>query len=148
VLGGGLNRFGCNALWAWIAPRPGVRSAQDYDCKCLRARDIMIVNAFLAHDVHFPAFCCQDRTWRHTFRYIIRQTACMVATNNTKEKAVACFLNLLQAFQRGVLLRGNSYLKVVQKVPKCDVTLLSIYNSDWSQKGKFNYSKNIITLDV
>jgi len=45
------------------------------------------------------------------------------------------------------LLRGNSYLRVVQKVPKCDVTLLSIYNSDWSQKGKFN-SCNIITLDV
>ena len=38
-------------------------------------------------------------------------------------------------------------LKVVQKVLKCDVTLLSIYNSDWSQKGKFN-SCNIITLDV
>jgi hypothetical protein len=47
----------------------------------------------------------------------------------------------------GELLRGNSYLKVVQKVPKCDVTLLSIYSSDWSQKGKFN-SCNIITLDV
>jgi len=43
--------------------------------------------------------------------------------------------------------RGNSYLKVVQKIPKCDVTLLSIYNSDWSQKGKFN-SCNIITLDA
>ena len=45
------------------------------------------------------------------------------------------------------MLRGNSYLKMVQKVLKCDVTLLSIYNSDWSQKGKFN-SCNIITLDV
>jgi len=38
-------------------------------------------------------------------------------------------------------------LKVVQTVLKCDVTLLSIYNSDWSQKGKFN-SWNVITLDV
>jgi hypothetical protein len=38
-------------------------------------------------------------------------------------------------------------LKVLQKVLKCDVTLLSIYNSDWSQKGKFN-SCNIITLYV
>ena len=46
-----------------------------------------------------------------------------------------------------LVLLGNSYLKVVQKVPKCDVTLLSIDNSDWSQKGKFN-SCNIITLDV
>jgi len=36
---------------------------------------------------------------------------------------------------------------VVQTVLKCDVTLLSIYNSDWSQKGKFN-SWNVITLDV
>jgi hypothetical protein len=44
------------------------------------------------------------------------------------------------------VLRGNSYLKVVQKEPKYDVTLLSIYNSDKSQKGKFN-SCNIITLD-
>ena len=42
------------------------------------------------------------------------------------------------------VLRGNSYLEVVQKVLKCDVTLLSNYNSDWSQKGKFN-SCNIIT---
>ena len=38
-------------------------------------------------------------------------------------------------------------LKVVQKVLKCDVALLSIYNSDWSQKGKF-ISCSIITLDV
>ena len=38
-------------------------------------------------------------------------------------------------------------LKVVEKVLECDVTLLSIYNSDWGQKGKFN-SCNIITLDV
>ena len=38
-------------------------------------------------------------------------------------------------------------LKVLQKVLKCDVTLLSIYNRDWSQKGKFS-SCNIITLDV
>ena len=37
----------------------------------------------LAHDVHLPALCCQDRTWRHTYRYSIRQTACMVATNKT-----------------------------------------------------------------
>jgi len=44
-------------------------------------------------------------------------------------------------------LSGNPYVKVVQKVPKCDVTLLSIDNSDWSQKGKFD-SCNIITLDV
>jgi hypothetical protein len=44
------------------------------------------------------------------------------------------------------VLCGNSYLKVVQKEPKYDVTLLSIYNSDKSQKGKFN-SCNIITLD-
>ena len=36
----------------------------------------------------------------------------------------------------GGVLRGSSYLKVVQKVPKCDVTLiLSIYNSDWSQRA-------------
>jgi hypothetical protein len=45
------------------------------------------------------------------------------------------------------LLHGNSYLQVVQKVLKCDVTLLSNNNSDWSQKGKFN-SCNIITLDA
>ena len=40
-------------------------------------------------------------------------------------------------------------LKLVQIfiTVKCDVTLMSIYNSDWSQKGKFN-SCNIITLDV
>jgi hypothetical protein len=54
---------------------------------------------------------------------------------------------LHEAQYTALVLRGNSYLKVVQKVPKCDVTLLSIYNSDWSQKGKFN-SCNIITLDV
>ena len=38
-------------------------------------------------------------------------------------------------------------LIVVQKLLKCDVTLLSIYNSDWSQKGEFNPC-NIITLDA
>jgi hypothetical protein len=39
--------------------------------------------------------------------------------------------NLWNALQ---ILRhpGNSYLEVLQKVLKCDVTLLSIYNSDWS----------------
>jgi len=58
-----------------------------------------------------------------------------------------CQLSLKYGVPGGNVLRGNSYLKVVQKVPKCDVTLLSIDNSDWSQKGKFN-SCNIITLDV
>jgi len=55
-------------------------------------------------------------------------------------------------FMSGRSGRGCYYvvtptLKAVQKVPKCDVTLLSIYNSDWSQKGKFK-SCDIITLDV
>jgi len=48
----------------------------------------------------------------------------------------------LMSFQKHVsqpasLLHGNSYLQVVQKVLKCDVTLLSNNNSDWSQKGIF-----------
>ena len=48
--------------------------------------------------------------------------------------------------QPASLLHGNSYLQVVQKVLKCDVTLLSINNSDWSQKGMLYFC--LITLDV
>jgi len=47
----------------------------------------------------------------------------------------------------GMVLCGNSYLRVVQKVLNCDVTLLSTNTSDWSQKGKFN-SCSIITLEL
>jgi hypothetical protein len=88
----------CYKLSMYVVTHSGLSACwelkQDrFDCK---------LQGHLAHGVHLPALCCHDRTWRHTFRYIIRQTACMVATNNSKEEAVACFLHLLQAFQRGV----------------------------------------------
>ena len=41
------------------------------------------------------------------------------------------------------LLRVNSYLKGVQVVLKCDVTLLSIYSSEWSQKGKSDLATSL-----